>query len=316
MLLSFFYGERGKEQYRANVRGVSDMANVSFQFVKTNGIHLHLAIAGPVDGPLVILLHGFPEFWFGWNNQLQALAEKGYRVVAPDQRGYNLSDKPKGIDHYTLDSLRDDVVGLIEFFQEKAAVIVGHDWGGAVAWHLAATRPEFVEKLIVLNIPHPRAMPRVLIKNPLQWMKSSYMAFFQLPHLPEKALGMGEFKRLHQGIAQSSNPHTFSTVEIEQYKTAWSQSDALTAMLNWYRAIRKGSFKQVPETKINVPVRIIWGLGDQFLSPMLAKESMAFCEEVNLAFVEQATHWIQHEQPEIVNHLIIQFINEQKRKTL
>ena len=169
---------------------------------------------------------------------------------------------------------------------------------------------EYVEKLIVLNIPHPKAMPRVLKKNPLQWMKSSYIAFFQLPNLPEKALGMGAFKTMQKGIEQTSKPDTFSTHEMEQYKAAWSQSDALTAMLNWYRAIRRGSFRQVPETKIKVPVRIIWGLGDQFLSPMLAKESMSFCEEVNLAFVGGATHWIQHEQPEIVNRLIDQFINE------
>ncbi|WP_298834483.1 alpha/beta fold hydrolase [uncultured Planococcus sp.] len=286
------------------------MTNLSFQFLETNGINLHLAVAGPEDGPLVVLLHGFPEFWFGWKNQIQPLAEKGYRVVAPDQRGYNLSDKPEGIDNYTVDHLRDDVIGIIEHFHKKRAIVIGHDWGGAVAWHLAATRPEYVEKLIVLNIPHPKAMPRVLKKNPLQWMKSSYIAFFQLPNLPEKALGMREFKTMQQSIEQTSKPDTFSKHEIEQYKAAWSQSDALTAMLNWYRAIRRGSFRQVPDTKIKVPVRIIWGMGDQFLSPMLAKESMSFCEEVNLAFVGEATHWIQHEQPEIVNRLIDQFISE------
>src|SRR5690606_21887316 len=144
---------------------------------------------------------------------------------------------------------------------------------------------------------------------PLQWMKSSYIAFFQLPNLPEKALGMGEFKTMQQSIEQTSNKNTFSPHEMEQYKAAWSQSDALTAMLNWYRAIRRGSFRQIPETKIEVPVRIIWGLGDQFLSPMLARESMSFCEEVDLAFVGEATHCIQHEQPDIVNRLIEQFIN-------
>ncbi|TWT02132.1 alpha/beta hydrolase [Planococcus sp. CPCC 101016] len=286
------------------------MENLSFRYIETNGIKLHIAEAGPEEGPLVILLHGFPEFWFGWKNQIQPLAEKGYRVVAPDQRGYNLSDKPDGIDNYTVDHLRDDVIGIIEYFKKETAIVIGHDWGGAVAWHLAATRPEYVEKLIVLNIPHPKAMPRVLKKNPLQWMKSSYIAFFQLPNLPEKALGMGEFKTMQHSIEQTSKPDTFSKQEIEQYKAAWSQSDALTAMLNWYRAIRRGSLRQVPETKIKVPVRIIWGLGDQFLSPMLAKESMSFCEEVNLAFVGEATHWIQHEQPEIVNRLIEQFISE------
>lgn len=286
------------------------MKNVSFQFIETNGIKLHTAAAGPEDGPLVVLLHGFPEFWFGWTNQLQFLAEKGYRVVAPDQRGYNLSDKPEGIDPYTVDSLRDDVIGIIQHFQKETAIIIGHDWGGAVAWHLAATRPEYVDKLIVLNIPHPKAMPRVFKKNPLQWVKSSYIAFFQLPNLPEQALSKGGFKVMQQSLEQTSNPETFSKQEIEQYKTAWAQPGALTAMLNWYRAIRRGSLGQVPETKIQVPVRIIWGLGDQFLSPMLATESLAFCEDVNLVFVGEATHWVHHEQPEIVNRLLAQFIGE------
>src|SRR5690606_668033 len=240
------------------------MENLSFQFLESNGINLHIAVAGPEDGPLAVLLHGFPEFWFGWKNQIQPLAEKGYRVVAPDQRGYNLSDKPEGIDNYTVDHLRDDVIGIIEHFQQESASVIGHDWRGTVAWHLAATHPEYVDKLIVLNIPHPKAMPRVLKKNPLQWMKSSYIAFFQLPNLPEKALGMGEFKTMQQSIEQTSKKNTFSPHEMEQYKAAWSQSDALTAMLNWYRAIRRGSFRQIPETKIKVPVRIIWGLGDQF----------------------------------------------------
>lgn len=286
------------------------MENLSFQFIETNGIKLHLAVAGPEDGPLVVLLHGFPEFWFGWKHQIQPLAEKGYRVVAPDQRGYNRSDKPDGIDKYTVDYLRDDVIGIIDYFQKEKAIVIGHDWGGAIAWHLAATRPEYVEKLIILNMPHPKAMARVLKKHPLQWIKSSYIAFFQLPSLPETVLGMEEFKAMQLGIGYTSNPGAFSKQEIEQYKMAWSQSGALTAMLNWYRAIRRGSFKQVPETKIEVPVTIIWGLGDQFLSPMLAKESLSFCEEVNLAFVGEATHWVQHEQPEIVNRLIVQFIHE------
>ncbi|MFE4764858.1 epoxide hydrolase EphM, partial [Bacillus mycoides] len=129
------------------------MDGVKCQFVNTNGITLHVAAAGPEDGPLIVLLHGFPEFWYGWKNQIKPLGDAGYRVIAPDQRGYNLSDKPEGIDSYRIDTLRDDIIGLITQFTDEKAIVIGHDWGGAVAWHLASTRPEYLEKLIAINIP-------------------------------------------------------------------------------------------------------------------------------------------------------------------
>lgn len=288
------------------------MEQVSFEYVKTNGITLHTAVAGPENGPLVVLLHGFPEFWYGWIHQIEPLAAKGYRVVVPDQRGYNLSDKPEGIENYTLDLLRDDIVGLIEGFERTSATVIGHDWGGAVAWHLAATKPQYVEKLIAVNIPHPKAMPRVMKKNPAQWVKSSYIAFFQVPELPEKTLAADYFKTMVGSLVSTSRPKTFSEEEISAYQSAWAQPGALTAMLNWYRAIRKGSMLQTPEDKVEVPVRILWGLGDQFLSPMLAKESLNFCADGELVFIGEATHWVHHEQAQIVNMLISQFLDEKK----
>lgn len=285
-------------------------------YVQTNGITLHTVTAGPEDGPLVLLLHGFPEFWHGWQKQIGPLAEKGYRVVVPDLRGYNLSDKPQGIENYTLNLLRDDVTGLIDHFGRQSATIIGHDWGGAVAWYLAATKPQYVDKLIAVNIPHPKAMMRVMAKNPLQWVKSSYIAFFQLPELPEKTLAAEYFKTMVGSLVSTSNPGTFSEEELGMYKEAWAQPGALTAMLNWYRAIREGNITQVPDHKISVPVRIIWGLGDQFLSSLLAKESLDFCEDGNLVFVGEATHWIHHEQPYILNLLIDQFLTEEKAEAL
>lgn len=285
-------------------------------YIQTNGITLHTVIAGPEDGPLVILLHGFPEFWYGWNCQIEPLAEKGYRVVVPDLRGYNLSDKPEGIEQYTLDLLRDDVTGLIDYFGRNNAVIIGHDWGGAVGWHVAVTKPGYVDKLIAVNIPHPKALPRVLAKNPLQWVKSSYIAFFQLPELPEKALAADYFKSMVGSLVSTSNPDTFSEEDLAAYREAWGQPGALTAMLNWYRAIREGNIMQMPNRKITVPVRIIWGLGDQFLSSMLAKESLNFCEDGELVFVGEATHWVHHEQAYILNMLISRFLDKEKTETL
>ncbi len=284
------------------------MQEVDFHFVETNGIRLHVAAAGPEEGELVILLHGFPEFSYGFHHQMEELAASGYRVVAPDQRGYNLSDKPERIEDYTIDKLRDDIVGLIEAFGETSAFIVGHDWGGAVAWHLAASKPECVKKLIAINIPHPAAMPRVMMKNPLQWVKSSYMAFFQLPEVPEKLMAENDFESMKQAVKGTARSSAFTEQELDRYREAWSQPGALTGMLNWYRALRKGSLNQVPKRPIEIPVRILWGIGDQFLSPMLAKESLEFCENAELVWIGEATHWVHHEQPVIVNQLIKEFL--------
>lgn len=284
------------------------MQEVDFHFVETNGIRLHVAAAGPEEGELVVLLHGFPEFSYGFHHQMEELAASGYRVVAPDQRGYNLSDKPERIEDYTIDQLRDDIVGLIEAFGETSAFIVGHDWGGAVAWHLAASKPVYVKKLIAINIPHPAAMPRVMMKNPVQWVKSSYMAFFQLPEVPEKLMAANDFESMKQAMKGTARPSAFTEQELDRYREAWSQPGALTGMLNWYRALRKGSLNQVPKKPIGIPVRILWGIGDQFLSPMLAKESLDFCEDAELVWVGEATHWVHHEQPVIVNRLIKEFL--------
>lgn len=284
------------------------MQEVNFRLIETNGVRLHTVVAGPEDGELVVLLHGFPEFSYGFHHQMEALAASGYRVVAPDQRGYHLSDKPERIDDYTIDKLSGDIAGLIEAFGETSAMVIGHDWGGAVAWHLAASKPDYVKKLIAINIPHPAAMPRVFMKNPLQWLKSSYMAFFQLPEVPEKLMAANDFESMKQAMKGTARPDAFTDQELERYKDAWSQPGALTGMLNWYRAIRKGSLLQMPKAPLRMPVRIIWGLGDQFLSPMLATESLKFCENAELVWVGEATHWVHHEQPEIVNRLIKEFL--------
>lgn len=290
------------------------MENLAFQSIDTNGISLLTAMAGPEDGPLVILLHGFPEFSYGWKHQIGPLADKGYRVIAPDQRGYNLSSKPEGAENYTLNKLRDDIVGLIEWSGKEKAIVIGHDWGGAVAWHLAATRPDLVEKLIAINIPHPLAMPKVMMRNPLQWVRSSYMAYFQIPKLPEGMMAADDYSFMKRAMTATGRKDAFSEEDLENYKEAWGQPGALTGMLNWYRALPKGSFSQTPRKKIEVPVRILWGIGDQFLSQQLAKESLNFCKDAELVFIGQATHWVHHEQPFIVNGLIGEFLDTNNKQ--
>ncbi|WP_227939388.1 alpha/beta fold hydrolase [Alkalihalobacillus deserti] len=283
------------------------MSKFEFTFIKTNGVTLHTAVIGSKSGPLVILLHGFPEFWYGWRHQIDPLVKAGYRVVIPDQRGYNLSQKPSGIENYQLDLLRDDVIGLIKHFQREKAVLIGHDWGSLVSWHLASSQPQYVEKLIVMNSPHPAVMMKWINYLPLQWMKSLYLLFFQLPIIPERIFSANQFEWFKKVLQLTSNRGTFEKEELTNYKVAWSQPRALSSMLNWYRAMRKGSLHQVNNSNISVPVLIIWGKRDFFLSIDLAKESSKMCRDIRLVMVD-ASHWVHLEQPQIINLLISNYL--------
>ncbi|WP_018924510.1 alpha/beta fold hydrolase [Salsuginibacillus kocurii] len=278
--------------------------DVTFEYIKTNGVTLHTALAGSQDGELVVLLHGFPEFWYGWKHQIEALAAEGYWVVAPDQRGYHLSSKPEGVAAYEMNELRDDILGLITQLGRKQAVIIGHDWGGAIGWHLAATRPEVVRYFIPINIPHPGVMPKVMGTHPVQILQSSYMLFFQLPTFPERTMQAKQFDSLKQALLKTSKNETFSETDLQWYEKAWSQPGALTGMLNWYRAMNAETITELMRRNVHVPVHMLWGIGDQFLSTALAKESMTRCTNGELTFIGEATHWVQHEQPEVINHLI------------
>src|SRR5919108_2249250 len=178
-------------------------------FISTNGVKLHVVQAGSLDGKLLIFLHGFPEFWFGWRHQIDFFAQQGFRVWVPDQRGYNLSDKPKGLDAYNIDQLAGDVVGLIDAANVKKAYIVGHDWGASVAWWTAITYPERVERLVILNVPHPVVMRKKLQSSFAQLRKSWYIFFFQLSWLPEALARMNNFSAVVQSMQNSSRPGTF-----------------------------------------------------------------------------------------------------------
>jgi len=185
---------------------------------ETNGVDLHVVAAGPEDGPLVVCLHGFPEYWYGWRGQIPALVEAGYRVVVPDQRGYNLSEKPQGVRRYGLNELRDDVRGLIESTGRDQAHLVGHDWGAMVAWYLAMTRPRRVERLVSINVPHPVVCKRFLTRDPRQMAKSWYGAFFQIPWLSTKLVSANDHAMLVRALTSTSRPGTFSDRELAKYR--------------------------------------------------------------------------------------------------
>lgn len=274
--------------------------------VRTNGISLQVAQAGAVDGPLVLLLHGFPEYWEAWRRTIPALAAAGYRVWAPDQRGYNQSDKPAEMTAYTLDHLSDDVAGLLDAAGVEPAAIVGHDWGASVAWWTANRYPERVARMVAINAPHPVAWLRRIRASWSQRLKSSYMAFFQMPWLPEALLGAGSGAGLARSMKNSARPGTFSDADLARYRAAWSQPGALTAMLNWYRALRQEP--SLPELRIRPPVLIIWGTEDAFAERAVAEESAALCDQATVEYIEGASHWVHHEEPERVNRLLLQFL--------
>jgi len=283
------------------------MDELHFARVQTNGISLNVAQAGPESGPLVILLHGFPEFWFGWKKHIPALAAAGCRVWAPDQRGYNTSDKPPNVGDYSLDTLAADAVGLIDAAGRERAVLVGHDWGAAVAWWVANNYPERLDKLVIINVPHPLVMRRVMRTSLRQLMRSWYIFLIQVPGLSEWISRRNNWHDLVQGMKTSSLPGAFSDADFDEYRRAWSQPEAYTAMLNWYRAMFRYGARRPKHERISTPTLILWGRRDKFIGPEGAELSLAMCDRGTLAMFDENTHWLQHERPGEVCGRVIEF---------
>lgn len=280
------------------------------KYYPVNSIRLHAMEAGDRNGEVLLFLHGFPEFWWGWRNQIEYFAGKGYRVVVPDQRGYNLSDKPADKRAYRLQHCTNDIAALAKQLGSDRIYLVGHDWGGAVAWSLAIHYPELLKKLIVLNLPHPQVMKQSPLYLPKQILKSWYIGFFQLPGLPETILSFNHFQLLKKSMQTSSHPGTFSEGDMRQYKKAWQQPGAFTAMINWYRAIRYSN--PGLDKEVQVPTLLIWGKQDRALSHEMAQPSIDKCANGRLEMIDDATHWLQHEKAARVNLLIEEFIREAK----
>ena len=282
--------------------------NLKHDYAQIGGVRLHYVTAGEGE-KLVILLHGFPEFWYSWRHQLVALSDE-YTVVAPDMRGYNLSDKPAQVVDYEIDKLVDDITGLIRHFGRAQAAVVGHDWGASVAWALAQKHPEYLWKLAALQVP---PMP-VWRKNQTfkQFLASWYMFFFQLPQLPEWLMRRNDFEILANGLKTSTaEKGIFTDEEIAEYKKAWSEPGALTSGLNYYRAniLKRLFVKPQPDEKIQVPTLFIYGEKDQAILPETVKGVGDF---VNAPFEEiripNAGHWVQQEASETVTQILRDFL--------
>jgi pimeloyl-ACP methyl ester carboxylesterase len=267
--------------------------------VSANGVDLHVVSLGPEDGPPVVCLHGFPEFWYGWFPVARRLADAGYRVHLPDQRGYNESETPAGVAAYRLPTLAADVAALIGAVSEGSAHVVGHDWGAAVAWWLALDRPERVATLAAVNVPHPTVMRRTLRRSWDQRLRSWYVGVFQLPVLPERVLRAGDWRLLERSLRGTSRPETFDAAVVERYRAAWSKPGALTGMLNWYRAVGRCPPPERVDP-VTPPTLVLWGTDDGFLRTEMARESVAYCRSGRAVLVDDATHWIHHERPERV----------------
>jgi pimeloyl-ACP methyl ester carboxylesterase len=269
------------------------------------GIRLHYVEAG--EGPLVVLLHGFPEFWYSWRHQIPALVQAGYHVVAPDMRGYNLSDKPVGWRQYSGDRLAQDIAGLIRHFGEEPAYLAGHDWGAAVAYMTAMRHPQLLHKLAILNVPHPERMLSGF-RTLRQLRKSWYMFFFQIPGLPERGFARDGFSFGKRSL-RADSPQAFSDADLECYAESWAQPGALTGMINYYRA----ALRQSPRAAlaqlvpIQTPTMVIWGMRDRHLGSELAEPLPRWVPNLRMERIPEATHWVQHDAPQRVSELLVEF---------
>ena len=290
------------------------------RYFDVNGISMHAVTAGEPGRPLVVLLHGFPESWYSWRHQIAPLVAAGFRVAAPDQRGYGRTAKAPP---YSVGTLVEDVAGLIHALGYERAHVAGHDWGAAVAWACAVRHPDLVSRLAILNVPHPAVMQAALRGgNPRQIGRSWYMFFFQIPNLPEWLLGRDDFAFLERVMVNSSLPGTFTAEDLAQYKQAWREPGALPAMLGWYRTIIRRAVsgrgrtpaidrdRRAPgaDQRVTMPTLVLWGEHDIALGVELAEESMQWVEHGELVRLPDATHWVHEDRPEEVGErLVIHF---------
>lgn len=259
----------------------------------------------PSRVPLVVFLHGFPEFWWSWREQLRAMAKAGVWAVAPDLRGYGESDKPRGTSEYEVEKLAGDVGGLVRALGRTRAIVVGHDWGGIVAWAVAGEHPEVVERLAILNVPHPLTMMRGL-RRPAQVMRSWYMFAFQLPFVPERLIRRNDFAIVREFFRGEG----FSTEVIDRYVDALQRPGVVPAALAYYRAaMRRVVTARTPKIRrVEQPVLVVWGDRDRVLGSDLAEPPARFAPNARVVHLPGAPHCVQGAAPERVNELLVDYV--------
>jgi pimeloyl-ACP methyl ester carboxylesterase len=269
-------------------------------------VDIHFVEAG--QGPLVVLLHGFPEFWYSWRDQIPALVRGGFRVIAPDLRGYNDSSKPRDIDSYRIVSVVHDIAGLIVQSGDAPCVLVGHDWGGVVAWLLPMLHPSLVRKLIVANSAHPVPLARELRHSRAQRLRMSYQLFMQIPWLPEFIMRRFGCAALRTLLRRTGN---FDSRELVEYVEAWRKPGALRGMTNYYRALRRHRRELRPLMRpIDVPTLLIWGERDPVFTRATTENFQDYVPNLRIERIAEAGHFVQSEAPDRVNRAMMEFLRE------
>ncbi|CAH1786974.1 unnamed protein product [Owenia fusiformis] len=293
---------------------ISDSSYGVHRYLKTKDIKLHYVASGEEDKPLMVMLHGFPEFWYSWRHQIKEF-NKDYRVVAVDTRGCGHTDKPTEIKDYNLAKLIEDIRELIEGLGYKSCVLVGHDWGGVITWGLTQKYPDLVDKAIVMNCPHPGVFQKYMRTHLKQFLKSWYMFFFSLPWFPEWVFLSGDLKMIENTFRGKTmgakRAGSFSDDDIEAFKYMYSQPGAVTCAMNYIRAGLKGgmgSKADRPRGPIETPVLLLWGTEDGALESEMAELSGKYCTAFTLKWIGGASHWVQQDQPEEVNNQMRRFL--------
>jgi epoxide hydrolase 4 len=274
-------------------------------FVQAGSVRLHVLASGPEDGPLVILLHGFPELSWAWRALIPRLAAAGMRVIAPDQRGYGASDKPAGVESYRLDALAADVLALADAYGARRVRVVGHDWGGSVAWWLATRHADRIERMAILSAPHPAVWLEAMKDDPEQRDRSRYVQMLRLRWVPELMIRLGGYRSLDQALASGRHPPGPDT--MRRYRDAWRQPGALTGMINWYRALFRETSAPPPPGGIEAPTLLISGDQDRYAAPGPMKRSAEMLRNGALECWTGATHWTLHDEPERLADTLVRF---------
>jgi pimeloyl-ACP methyl ester carboxylesterase len=299
-------------------RVISDVPE--HDYINVNKIRIHYATSG--SGEPILLLHGFPEFWYSWRHQIPVLSKR-FKVIAPDLRGYNESEKPTGLRSYSYNILVQDIKEMIAAQGVKSASVVGHDWGGAIAWYLAMMAPEYVKRLVILNCPHPIALVESYLSMMMrQLQKSWYIFFFQLPDIPEKVLSQNNCEFLRKMLVGSAvNKGTFTEEDLQRYVEAWSKPGALTASINYYRAnMNIAQILALPREqqesmvrryqKVKCPTLVIWGEDDAALDKSLTIGMNKYVEgHYEIKYIPKCGHWVQQEKADEVNKLLLEFLS-------
>jgi epoxide hydrolase 4 len=280
-------------------------AALTYERIRANGIDFNVAVAGTGER-LALCLHGFPESSFSWRHQMPLLAALGYRVWAPDLRGYGATSRPLGVQAYDIKILEEDVAALIEAAGAKEVVLIGHDWGALIAWYYAMFGRLPISKLIIMNVPHP-ALAEKGLRTLQQLAKSWYIFFFQLPWLPERLLAANDYQAIAGAFrAMAVDKSRFPREVLRVYQDAAAKPGALTAMLNYYRALVRGlrTNRRRGTPEIKVPTLMIWGEVDSALGKELTYGTEQYVSNLTLRYLPNVSHWVQQEAPEIVNAMI------------